>query len=142
MSKIVCLNGDILPDPLEPAADVVEVLEKYLQQARDGYLRGIAFGVIDADGRVFFISQKGFYSLGSDGSLTPIGRERVDRTFFSEYDSAGMVTARVMAVDVLGSAAPEARFHVVTRDTAATLPASGHAVTVSAMYPTTTTMIT
>jgi hypothetical protein len=67
-----------------PDSDIVFQIDRLAKDLGDA----APYGVIDADGKVFFYSQKGFYSLGSDGSLTPIGRERVDRTFADEYDTA------------------------------------------------------
>jgi putative photosynthetic complex assembly protein len=36
---------------------------------------------------VFFFANKGFYSIDASGSMTPIGRERVDRTFLADFDA-------------------------------------------------------
>lgn len=44
------------------------------------------YSIVDAAGVAFFLSGKGFYSISQDGTLTPIGKERVDRTFRSTFD--------------------------------------------------------
>lgn len=44
--------------------------------------------IVDANGIVFFLSPKGFMKITADGSLTPIGVERVDRTFAAAYDTS------------------------------------------------------
>lgn len=67
-----------------PGSDIVFQIDRLAKDLGD-----IApDAVVDADGRIFFLSAKGFYSLTPDGALNPIGRERVDRTFNDEYDSA------------------------------------------------------
>lgn len=45
--------------------------------------------LIKAGPHVFFLSGDGFYSLQA-GQLTPIGKERVDRTFFEDLDRANL----------------------------------------------------
>ncbi len=45
------------------------------------------WSVTEASGVVYFLSQKGFVSVGSDGVIMPIGFEKVDRTFLAAYDS-------------------------------------------------------
>lgn len=42
--------------------------------------------LIRAGGRVFFYSTKGFYRIDPGSYPVPIGRERVDRTFFADLD--------------------------------------------------------
>ena len=41
-------------------------------------------GIAQAGKMVFFLSNRGFF-LFNDGELTPIGKDRVDRTFFAAY---------------------------------------------------------
>lgn len=54
-----------------------------------------AEAICEANGSVFFLSPKGFMKVTSDGALTPIGLERVDRTF---RDAADMqATALIQA---------------------------------------------
>ena len=57
--------------------------------------------VVDASGTIFFLSAKGFMKLNPEGGLTPIGKERVDRTFLKAYDPARPDL-------VIGAANPEA----------------------------------
>lgn len=47
-----------------------------------------ASSLVEANGAVYFASAKGFIKITSDGAITPIGIERVDRTFLGAYDSA------------------------------------------------------
>lgn len=42
--------------------------------------------ICESNGVVYFLSAKGFVKVTSDGSITPIGFERVDRTFFANAD--------------------------------------------------------
>lgn len=42
--------------------------------------------ICEANGVVYFLSPKGFMKVTSDGALTPIGFERVDRTFLAAAD--------------------------------------------------------
>lgn len=41
---------------------------------------------VTANNAVYFYSSKGFISMSLDGGITPIGQERVDRTFGNAYD--------------------------------------------------------
>ena len=43
--------------------------------------------MVNAGDRVFFCSPQGFKTLLPGGYPTPIGRERIDRTFFADFDS-------------------------------------------------------
>lgn len=67
-----------------PGSDIVFQIDRIAKELGDV----APDAVIDADGRLFFLSAKGFYALTPDGGLTPIGREKVDRTFNEDYDSA------------------------------------------------------
>jgi len=44
------------------------------------------YTVVNASERIFFLSAKGFMQIDAEGALTTIGKERVDRTFFADYD--------------------------------------------------------
>lgn len=48
--------------------------------------------------RVFFLSQRGFYAF-EDGTLTPIGKGKVNETFLSYYSRAELETSLSSAVD-------------------------------------------
>lgn len=54
--------------------------------------RGILanYSAVTASDRTFFLSSQGFVELGADGSLRPIGKERVDRTLLAEIDDAAL----------------------------------------------------
>jgi hypothetical protein len=59
------------------------------------------YSLVRASDRVFFLSAKGFYVFVPGGVPTPIGKERVDRTFFAAYDSANLQL-------VIGASDPQA----------------------------------
>lgn len=46
-----------------------------------------AYGIVRSNASVFFYSIKGFHRIDPGGVPTPIGRERVDRTFFTDLDA-------------------------------------------------------
>lgn len=50
----------------------------------DGLISGDA--VVSASDQIFFCSPQGFKVIAPQGYPTPIGREKVDRTFFAEFD--------------------------------------------------------
>jgi hypothetical protein len=59
----------------------------------------IAPGAVAQFGRMaFFLSGRGFYAF-ADGDLQPIGREKVDRTFWASYERADVVSNIRSAVD-------------------------------------------
>jgi hypothetical protein len=45
------------------------------------------WSVVDAGGLVFALTAKGFVKFSADGSMTPIGKERVNETFLATYDA-------------------------------------------------------
>lgn len=47
------------------------------------------YSLVSAGDRRFFLSQQGFQMLDA-GGFKPIGKERVDRTFFADWDSAAL----------------------------------------------------
>jgi hypothetical protein len=55
---------------------------------KDGLLT--AGSVINAGDKVFFISPQGFKMIAPGGYPTPIGKERFDRTFFNDLDTANL----------------------------------------------------
>lgn len=67
-----------------PGSDVVFQIDRIAKDV--GSI--VPWSVTEANGVVFFLSQKGFVKLTSDGAITPIGYERVDRTFLASYDAA------------------------------------------------------
>jgi hypothetical protein len=48
------------------------------------------YSLIRAGERVFFISQQGFKAVGPSGPTTPIGKEKVDRTFLAEVSTSNL----------------------------------------------------
>ncbi len=44
----------------------------------------------EGGGRIFFLSTSGFVEVTSDGALTPVGLERVDRTIASDLDTGNL----------------------------------------------------
>lgn len=65
-----------------PGADIIFQIERI---AKD--IGAIApYSIVDANGVVMFLSTKGFVKIDSSGAITPIGAERVDRTFLAAYD--------------------------------------------------------
>ena len=48
------------------------------------------YSLIRAGERVFFISQQGFRAVGQSGPTTPIGKERVDRTFLADVSVSNL----------------------------------------------------
>jgi hypothetical protein len=57
-----------------------------------------AHSIIQAGRTVFFESGRGFYAL-TDGQLTPIGMDKIDKTFFDQYALADIETGIWSAVD-------------------------------------------
>lgn len=65
-----------------PGSDVIFEIQRI---AKDLGILG-AYSLTTAGERIFFLSPKGFYQIDGAGSLTPIGEEKVNRTFFEDYD--------------------------------------------------------
>ena len=57
--------------------------------AQDKGLYG-PYSLVRAGERIFFYSAQGFHRIDPGGFPTPIGRERVDRTFFADLDRANL----------------------------------------------------
>jgi hypothetical protein len=66
-----------------PGSDIVFQIDRLSRELGAAH----PYQIVDASGRVFFFANKGFYSIDGSGSMTPIGRERVDRTFLEDYDA-------------------------------------------------------
>lgn len=45
-------------------------------------------GIVNVGGDVFFLAAKGFQKIDSTGALTPIGEERINKTFLAEFDAS------------------------------------------------------
>ena len=67
----------------QPGSDVVFQIDRISQDTGSH----VPYSIVNAGERVFFISSRGFMMTDGAGQLTPIGKERVDRTFLSTYDS-------------------------------------------------------
>lgn len=50
-----------------------------------------------AGDKVFFLSPKGFMQVSGAGALTPIGEEKVSRTFLAEYDAGNLQLVQAAA---------------------------------------------
>lgn len=48
------------------------------------------YGVCEVNGQIFFISAQGFKVIRAGGVPIPIGKERVDRTFFADVDTGNL----------------------------------------------------
>lgn len=48
------------------------------------------YSACNAGERAFFLTQKGFMQTDGSGTLTPIGEEKVNRTFFADYDPSSL----------------------------------------------------
>lgn len=81
-------NGFIFQDQAirrmtySPGSPVIFQIERLSQD------KGVygPYSIVRAGERVFFHSAQGFHLIEQGGVITPIGRERVDRTFFEELD--------------------------------------------------------
>lgn len=59
------------------------------------------YSACNAGDRAFFLTPKGFMETNASGALIPIGEEKVNRTFFADYDSSQLQL-------VIGAADPKA----------------------------------
>lgn len=65
-----------------PGSDIIFQIDRI---AKD--IGAIApYSIVDANGVVMFLSTKGFVKITAGGAITPIGAERVDKTFLGAYD--------------------------------------------------------
>jgi hypothetical protein len=69
-----------------PGSPVVFQVERISQ---DKGLFG-PYSIIRAGERIFFYSTQGFHRIDPGGFPTPIGRERIDRTFFADLDRSNL----------------------------------------------------
>lgn len=68
----------------QAGADVIFSIDRIAKEIGVRY----PHSVIDAGGTIYFNSTKGFVKMDPSGGITPIGKERVDRTFGNDHDSA------------------------------------------------------
>lgn len=69
-----------------PGSPVIFQIERISQ---DKGLYG-PYSLVRAGERIFFFSAQGFHRIDPGGFPTPIGRERVDRTFFADLDNSNL----------------------------------------------------
>jgi hypothetical protein len=69
-----------------PGSPVIFQIERISQ---DKGLFG-PYSLVRAGERIFFFSAQGFHRIDPGGFPTPIGRERVDRSFFADLDKANL----------------------------------------------------
>src|SRR5258708_1743398 len=85
-------TGVILPDSAirrmtyVPGSPVIFQIERISQ---DKGLFG-PYSLVRAGERIFFFSTQGFHRIDPGGFPTPIGRERVDRSFFADLDRGNL----------------------------------------------------
>src|SRR5262245_3249034 len=48
------------------------------------------YSIINAGERIFFLSSRGFVMTDASGAISPIGKERVDRTFLAHFDATAL----------------------------------------------------
>lgn len=65
-----------------PGSDIIFQIDRIARDA--GTIA--PWSVVESGGLIYFLSPKGFMKVTPDGALTPIGFERVDRTFFEGAD--------------------------------------------------------
>jgi len=64
-----------------------ELVFQIIRVAQDRGLNA-PYSLVAAGEKIFFLTAQGFVQSDAAGLLTPIGKERVDRTFYAEWDSA------------------------------------------------------
>lgn len=91
--------GTILQDQMirrmtfSPGSDVIFEIQKLAENI--GALG--PYAICSGGALHFFLTPKGFYQVDNSGGLTPIGEEKVNRTFFGSYDSANPQLLQAMA---------------------------------------------
>lgn len=97
---IIIQDGAMRRMVFSPGSDVIFQIDRISKDT--GTIA--PYSIVDAGGRVFFLSLRGFVMSDASGSVTPIGKERVDRTFLADLDPSALGM-------VLGAADPSG--HVV-----------------------------
>ena len=67
-----------------PGADIIFQIDRIAKDIGCN----LPYAIVDADGLVMMPTTKGFQIITADGGVKPIGKERVDRTFFADVDQA------------------------------------------------------
>jgi hypothetical protein len=85
-------NGVILQDSAIRTMTYVAGSPIIFQIERISQDKGLfgPYSLVRAGERIFFFSAQGFHRIDPGGFPTPIGRERVDRTFFADLDKANL----------------------------------------------------
>lgn len=83
---IIIQDGAMRRMIFSPGSDVIFQIDRLSKDT--GALA--PYSIVNAGERVFFLSPRGFIMTDSAGTITPIGKERVDRTFLSTYDSTSL----------------------------------------------------
>lgn len=81
---IILQEGAIRRMIYAPGSEFVFQIDRVAQD------RGLMapYSLVAAGEKVFFLTPQGFVQSDASGLLNPIGKERVDRAFFAEYDAA------------------------------------------------------
>jgi len=81
---IVCQDSAMRRMIYSPGSDIVFQIDRL---AKD---RGVLapYSLVTAGERMFLLSAQGFIQTDATGQLTPIGTQRVDKTFFADYDDS------------------------------------------------------
>lgn len=83
---IIIQDGTMRRMVFSPGSDVIFQIDRISKDT--GALA--PYSIVNAGERVFFLSPRGFIMTDASGAVTPIGKERVDRTFLSTYDSTSL----------------------------------------------------
>lgn len=83
---VILQEGSIRRMVFSPGSDIVFQIDRIAKDIGCA----AANSVVDAAGTIYFLAGKGFYAIGGDGAIRPIGRERVDRTFKATYDATDL----------------------------------------------------
>jgi hypothetical protein len=83
---IIIQDGSMRRMVFSPGSDVIFQIDRLSKDT--GALA--PYSIVNAGERVFFLSPRGFIMTDASGAITPIGKERIDRTFLSTYDSTSL----------------------------------------------------
>ena len=83
---IIIQDGAMRRMVFAPGSDVIFQIDRISKDT--GALA--PYSIVNAGERVFFLSPRGFIMTDASGAITPIGKERIDRTFLATYDSTAL----------------------------------------------------
>lgn len=83
---IIIQDGSMRRMVFSPGSDVIFQIDRISKDT--GTIA--PYSIVNAGERVFFLSPRGFIMTDASGTITPIGKERVDRTFLAGYDSTAI----------------------------------------------------